>query len=53
MEGFITNYYEYHSLYLTGIEYVKSRNVQGLALMKLYFHPGTNMPQPWLRPSAP
>jgi len=45
MEGFITNYYEYHFLYITGIEHVESRNVQGLALMKLYFHPGTNMPQ--------
>ncbi len=45
MEGFITNYYEYHFLYITGIEHVESRNVQGLALMKLYFHPGTNMSQ--------
>ena len=45
MEGFITNYYEYHFLYITGIEHVESKNVQGLALMKLYFHPGTNMPQ--------
>ncbi len=45
MEGFITNYYEYHFLYITGIEHVESRNVQGTALMKLFFHPGTNMPQ--------
>jgi multidrug efflux pump subunit AcrB len=45
MEGFIANYYEYHFLYITGIEHVESRNVQGLSLMKLYFHPGTNMPQ--------
>src|ERR1700741_4406689 len=43
MEGFITNYYEYHFLYVTGIEHVESRNIQGVALMKLYFHPGTNM----------
>jgi multidrug efflux pump subunit AcrB len=45
MEGFITNYYEYHFLYITGIEHVESKSVQGIALMKLFFHPGTNMPQ--------
>lgn len=45
MEGYLTNYYEYHFLYITGIHHVESRNVQGMALMKLYFHPGTNMPQ--------
>jgi multidrug efflux pump subunit AcrB len=45
MEGFITNYYEYHFLYVSGIDHVESRNVQGMALMKLYFHPGTNMAQ--------
>lgn len=45
MEGFLTNYYEYHFLYVTGIEHVESRNIQGVALMKLFFHPGTNMSQ--------
>src|SRR5262245_9110035 len=45
MEGYLTNYYEYHFLYITGIHHVESRNIQGMALMKLYFHPGTNMPQ--------
>lgn len=45
MEGFLTNYYEYHFLYISGIHHVESRNIQGMALMKLYFHPGTNMPQ--------
>ena len=45
MEGFLANYYEYHFLYITGIDHVESRNVQGLSLMKLYFHPGTNMAQ--------
>ena len=43
MEGFITNYYEYHFLYINGIEHVESRNIQGVALIKLQFHPGTNM----------
>lgn len=45
MEGYLTNYYEYHFLYVSGIEHVESKNIQGAALMKLYFHPGTNMSQ--------
>src|SRR6266480_3487970 len=45
MEGFLTNYYEYHFLYITGIHHVESKNIQSVALMKLYFHPGTNMAQ--------
>src|SRR5215469_16786642 len=45
MEGFLTNYYEYHFLYITGIDHVESRNIQSVALMKLFFHPGTNMAQ--------
>src|SRR5260221_3882517 len=45
MEGFLTNYYEYHFLYITGIHHVESKNIQGMALMKLFFHPGTNMAQ--------
>jgi multidrug efflux pump subunit AcrB len=45
MEGLITNYYEYHFLYISGIHHVESRNVQGAALMKLFFHPDTNMAQ--------
>src|SRR3970040_231446 len=45
MEGYLTNYYEYHFLYISGIHHVESRNVQGVALMKLFFHPGTDMAQ--------
>ncbi len=45
MEGLIANYYEYHFLYIGGIQHVESKSVQGLALMKLYFHPGTDMAQ--------
>ena len=45
MEGFLTNYYEYHFLYVTGIEHVESKSIQGVALMKLQFHPGTDMSQ--------
>src|SRR4029453_16732596 len=28
MEGYLTNYYEYHFLYISGIHHVESRNVQ-------------------------
>ena len=45
MEGLLTNYYEYHFLYISGIHHVESRNIQSVALMKLYFHPGTDMAQ--------
>jgi multidrug efflux pump subunit AcrB len=45
MEGFIVNYYEYHFLYITGIEHVESKSIQGIALVKLQFHPGTDMAQ--------
>ena len=45
MEGFLTYYYEYHFLYITGIESVDSKSVQGAALMKLTFREGTNMEQ--------
>ena len=45
MEGFIVNYYEYHFLYINGIEHVESKSIQGIGLIKLQFHPGTNMAQ--------
>src|SRR5436190_4052059 len=43
MEGFLVNYYEYHFLYITGIEHVESKSIQGVGLIKLQFHPGTDM----------
>jgi multidrug efflux pump subunit AcrB len=45
MEGFIVSYYEYHFLFVTGIEHVESKSIQGVGLIKLQFHPGTNMAQ--------
>ena len=45
MEGFLTYYYEYHFLYITGIQSVDSKSIQGAALMKLTFREGTNMQQ--------
>ncbi len=43
MEGYLTYYYEYHFLYITGIEHVESKSIQGASVMKLQFHPGTDM----------
>src|ERR1700750_3021126 len=45
MEGYLTYYYEYHFLYITGIEHVESKSIQGAAVLKLQFHPGTDMAQ--------
>ena len=43
MEGFATYYYEYHLLYVSGIQRVESRSIQGAALIKLTFFPDTDM----------
>src|ERR1035437_284214 len=43
MEGYLTYYYEYHFLYITGIEHVESKSIQGASVMKLQFQPGTDM----------
>jgi multidrug efflux pump subunit AcrB len=43
MEGYLSYYYEYHFLYITGIEHVESKSIQGASIMKLQFHPGTDM----------
>ena len=45
MEGYLTYYFEYHFLYITGISRVESKSIQGAALMRLVFHEGTNMAQ--------
>jgi len=45
MEGYLTYYFEYHFLYITGIDHVESKSIQGAALMKLVFHEGVNMAQ--------
>ena len=45
MEGFLSYYYEYHFLYINGIENVEAKSIQGNALIKLTFHPGTDMSQ--------
>ncbi len=45
MEGYLTCLYEYHFLYIAGIEHVESKSIQGASIMKLQFHPGTDMSQ--------
>src|SRR5262244_2204959 len=45
MEGYLTYYYEYHFLYITGIDRVESRSLPGQALIKLVFKQGTDMAQ--------
>lgn len=45
MEGYLTYYYEYHFLYITGIEHLESKSIQGASIVKLQFHPGTDMSQ--------
>src|SRR5437667_2318576 len=45
MEGQIVTYYEYHFLYILGIEHIESYSIQGMAMLKLYFHPGTDIAQ--------
>ncbi len=45
MEGHFVAMYEYHFLYISGVEHIESRTVQGMGLMKLFFHPGTDMSQ--------
>ncbi len=45
MEGFVTSYYEYLFLYVTGIKYVESKSIQGAAIIKIVFQEGTDMSQ--------
>jgi multidrug efflux pump subunit AcrB len=45
MEGQFVQYYEYHFLFATGIERIESQSIQGLGMLKLFFHPGTDMAQ--------
>src|SRR5499433_4454815 len=45
MESYLVSYYEYHFLYVAGIEHVESKSIQNVGLVKLFFHPGTDMSQ--------
>src|SRR5207253_8276351 len=41
----ITYYYQYHFHYITRIEHVASKSIQGASIIKLQFHPGMDMSQ--------
>src|SRR6266566_4048114 len=43
MEGYLVYYYEYHFLYINGIESVEDKSIQGNGLLKLTFYPQTDM----------
>src|SRR5438552_2769277 len=45
MEGYLVYYYEYHFLYINGIDRIESKSIQNVGLLKLYFKPGTDMNQ--------
>ncbi|HEV2234019.1 MAG TPA: efflux RND transporter permease subunit [Terriglobia bacterium] len=45
MEGYLVFYYEFHFLYINGIESVEDKSIQSNGLLKLTFHPGTDMSQ--------
>ena len=45
MEGYLVFYYEYHFLYINGIESVEDKSIQGNGLLKLTFYPDTDMSQ--------
>src|SRR5260221_4160809 len=45
IEGVIVSYYQYHFLFITGIEHLESQSIQVAGLNKLQFRPGTNIAQ--------
>jgi multidrug efflux pump subunit AcrB len=45
MEGIISTRYQDQFLYVSGIKNIEVKNIQGLALLRLSFYPGTDMAQ--------
>ncbi|GAC1300642.1 MAG: efflux RND transporter permease subunit [Mucilaginibacter sp.] len=45
IEGFVTSYYEYHFLFVSGVKSVESKTIQGVTLLKINFYEGTDMGQ--------
>ncbi len=45
VEGLITNQYELFFQYINNLEHVESRSIQSMVMLKLYFQPGTDMPE--------
>src|SRR5580704_6273880 len=50
MEGLIVNQFELNFQYVDGVKNVESRSIQQIALIKLSFYPGTDMPEGVLPP---
>jgi multidrug efflux pump subunit AcrB len=49
MEGFIVNYYEYHFLFITGIEHVESKSIQGVGSSSSNSIPARTWHRRWRR----
>lgn len=43
MEGYLCDWYEYHFFYIDGIKEVESKSIESVSMIKLTFHPGTDM----------
>ncbi len=43
MEGYLVYYYEYHFLYINGIQSVEDKSIQGNGILKLTFYRDTDM----------
>jgi len=43
MEGYLVTFYEQHFFYISNVDHVSSRSIQGAALMDIYFRPDANM----------
>jgi len=43
MEGYLCDWYEYHFFYIDGIKEVESKSIESVSIIKLTFHPGTDM----------
>lgn len=45
MESLFITYYEYHFLYIAGLERIESQSIQGAAMLELYFRSDTDIAQ--------
>src|SRR3984885_687967 len=43
MEGYLVTFYEQHFFYISDVDHVSSRSIQGAALMDVYFRPEANV----------
>jgi len=43
MEGYMVTFYEQHFFYISGVEHVQSRTIQGASVMDIYFQPDADM----------